>query len=197
MNFSTIKTLAVTSAVALTLGLGSQAYAQSVNVGTTFSTAAALIVTDAGDMDFGTHAVNVAGGDTLSLSITAANLAGTGATANCTGAVDPASTCTEITAPATSGGVEIDVPVDNTDVQISGTVTTDFADPNLSLGTLTFTEGATTGAALPAAFDGTTVNVALAATPEFVGLGGTITITATPPGATTFNDAEVTFNISY
>jgi len=133
----------------------------------------------------------------LLLTVTPAAASASAATTGCAGAVDGATTCTEITAPTTTGGANVDVPVDNTDVQISGTVTTDFGDPALSLGSLIYTEGATVGAALPAAFDGTTINVALAATPEFVGLGGTISITATPAAATTFSDAEVTFNISY
>ena len=198
MNFSTIKKLAVTSAVALTLGLGSQAYAQSATVPTSFVTADALAVATNGTIDFGTHAINIAGGDTLLLVLSAANAAGSAATTSCTGAVDPATTCTEVVAPTATGGVDIDVPVDNTDVQISGTVSTDFGNPSLSLGTLTYTEGATTDAALPAAFDGTTVNVALATTPEFVGIGGTLTISGTTPAAaTTFADAEVTFNVSY
>ncbi len=198
MNFSTIKKLSVTSAVALALGFGSMhAHAQSVAVGTTFTTAAALAVTDVADMAFGTYAINVSGGDTLALTIVGATATGTAAATTCTGAVDPGSTCTEVTAPATTGGVNVDVPVNGTVVQISGSVTTDFADANLSLGTLTYTHGAVSGGALPTAFDGTTVTIAAAATPEFVGLGGTLSITGNPAAATTFNDAEVTFNVSY
>lgn len=200
MNFSTLKKLAVTSAVALTLFAGADAHAQATttNIGSTFSTAAALASATVTGLDFGSWAINIAGGDTLALPLLSTNTGAAPPASVCGGVVDPATICTNTVAPATTGEVTVTSPITG-NVQVQGNVTTDFADPTLSLGSLTFTDSVSSNVALPAAYDGATfVVVQVAAAAERVGIGGTLTITGgTPAAATTFNDAITEIGFTY
>ena len=198
MNFSTIKKLAITSAVALTLTVGGQTQAQvTTTISATFTTAAGLATAGVTGLDFGTWAINVAGGDTLTLPLLSTNSGAAPAVPVCAGVVDAATVCTNTVAPAQTGEVTVTSPITG-NVQVQGNVTTDFADANLSLGSLTFTDGTSTNTALPAAYDGATfVNVTTAAVAERVGVGGTLTITNTPADTTVFNDAVVEIGFTY
>lgn len=200
MNFSTLKKLAVTSAVALTLFAGAEANAQATTttIGGTFSTAAALTSASVTGLDFGTWAINIAGGDTLTLPLLSTNTGAAPATPICGGVVDAATICTNTVAPAQTGEVTVTSPIAG-NLQVQGNVTVDFTDASLSLGTLTFTDGTSTNTALPAAYDGATfVNVVTGAVAERVGIGGTLTISgATPAAASTFADATVEIGFTY
>ena len=199
MNFSTFKKLTVTSAVALTLFAGAEAHAQATttNIGATFSTAAALASATVTGMDFGTWAINVAGGDTLTLPLLSTNTGAAPAAPVCGGVVDAATICSNTVAPAQTGEVTVTSPITG-NLRVQGNVTTDFADPTLSLGTLTFTDSVTTDGALPAAYGATNAVVQVAGVAERIGVGGTLTITGgTPAAATTFNDAIAEIGFTY
>ena len=200
MNFSTFKKLSVTSAVALTLFAGAEAHAQATtaSVATTFSTAAALASASVTGMDFGTWAINVDGGDTLTLPLLATNTGAAPAAPVCGGVVDPSTICSNTVAPAQTGEVTVTSPITG-NLQIEGTVTTDFADPTLSLGSLTFTDSVSTDVAVPGAFDGVTFAVVqVAGAAERIGIGGTLTITGgTPAAGATFNDAVADISFTY
>lgn len=200
MNFSTLKKLTVTSAVALTLFAGAEANAQAVttNVGSTFITAAALATATVTGLDFGTWAINIAGGDTLVLPLLSTNSGAAPAAPVCTGVVDAATICSNTVVPATTGEVTVTSPITG-NIQVQGNVTTDFADPTLSLGSLTMTDSVTTDGALPAAYNGVAFAVVTVATvAERIGIGGTLTITGgTPAAATTFNDAITEIGFTY
>lgn len=200
MNFSTIKKLAITSAVALTLFAGAEAQAQATtaNVATTFSTAAALTSAAVTGMDFGTWAINIAGGDTLVLPVLSTNTGAAPAAPICAGVVDPATICSNTVVPATTGEVTVTSPITG-NLQIQGNVITPFADPTLTLSALTFTDSVSTDVALPAAYDGATFAVVQVATAaERIGIGGTLTITGgTPAAAATFADAVAEIGFTY
>ncbi|MFK7840159.1 MAG: hypothetical protein AB8B83_07480 [Bdellovibrionales bacterium] len=196
MNFSTIKKLAVTSAVALTLFMGAPADAQVTSqIGATFSTAAALASAPGLDMDFGTWAINRGGTDTFTIQLDGVT-AGAPPVPTCAGVVDAGSLCVNTIAPANSGTVTVTTPTATT-VQINGSVTTDFSDGTLSLASLTYTDTIVTDGAIPAlTTPATLVTTVAAGIAETVGIGGTLTIaTGTPAASSTFNDAviDITF----
>lgn len=198
MNFSTLKKLAVTSAVALTMFAGANAQAQdSAQIGATFSTAAGITASPGNVIDFGTWVVNNTAPDTVTIAL-AAVTAGAPALPTPGGVVDPTTTIINTAVPGPGGSVLVQTATPLA-LQIQGNVTTDFGDPALSLGTLVFTDSNDTNTAIPAAFDGATfADTTVANTDETIGIGGTLTIsgnTATNPG--TFNDALVDIDFTF
>jgi len=187
MNFSTLKKLAITSAVALTMFTGAEAFAQStetVTINSTFSTAAGVDLTAGLALDFGTWLAIVGGGDTLTIEVDAE----TGAPTTTPGGASSASTLAQVTAPAQAGTVTVTTPV-NQDVQIFGDVGTDFGG-GVSLGSLTYSTAVVTETALPTVL--TPANViggTAAGTTVFI--GGTLSITATPAFGATLGPATI------
>lgn len=200
MKVLNLKTLALVSATALTLGFGvNHAHAQaSATIGSTFSTAAALAAAAGTDLDFGTWAVNIAGGDTP--TITQAATTGAPTVGVVGGVVDASTVVQNTTLPATAGTVDVTSPITGT-VQIQGSVTTDFSAPNVSLGSLTYTDAIVTDVAVPAAYNGTDfVTIQNAGVAETVGFGGELTLGGgggTPPAGTAFTDAVIQVSFTY
>lgn len=200
MKVLNLKTLALAAVMALTLGFGvNHANAQaSATIGSTFSTAAALAAAAGTDLDFGTWAINLAGGDNP--TITQAATLGAPVTGTVAGVVDASTIVTNTVAPATAGTVTVNSPITGT-VQIQGNVTTDFSAPNVSLGTLTYTDTVVTDVAIPAAYNGTDfVTINAAGVDETVGIGGQITLGGgggTPPASTAFTDAVIQIDFTY
>lgn len=198
MNFSTIKKLAVTSAVALTLFAGATADAQvTSSIGATMTTAAALASAPGNDIDFGTWAINVGGTDTLTIALDAV-VAGAPPVPACGGQTDAATLCINTVAPANSGTVTVTTPAATT-VQINGTVATDFSDGTLSLGSLIYTDTVATNTAIPAVTSpATLVTTTAGGVAETVAIGGTLTIaTGTPAASTTFADPAIDITFQF
>lgn len=199
MKVTNLKTIALAGVAVIALGFGAnQAHAQATaTIGSTFTTAAALAAAAGNDLDFGEWAVNIAGGDTP--TITQAATTGAPVVGAVAGVVDPATVVTNVTAPATAGTVDVTSPITGT-IQIQGTIT-DFTNPNIDLANLTYTDSAATNVAVPAAFDGATfVTITTAGVAETVGFGGEITLGAgggTPAAATTFSDATIQVDFTY
>lgn len=199
MKFSKMKMLTMTSAVALAMLTGTnQANAQATaTIATTFSTGAALAAASVSAMDFGEWVVNVGGADTFAIALPA-DITGTPGVVACTGVVDASSVCSQLTAPVTSGVVSVTGPLSAQDVQIRGSVSTPFADANLTLGTLTFDDATGSVAPLPAAFGPTDqVRIVTANTAENIGIGATLSISGTPAASSTFSDAVVTVDFQF
>lgn len=199
MNFFTIKKLAVTSAVALTLFAGAHsAQAQvSSNIGATFSTAAALSTAPGTDIDFGTWAVNIGGTDTFVINLAPAPT-GAPPVPACSGVVNAQSICLNTVAPANSGTVTVTSPVATT-VEIQAVINTNFSEATLALSNLTFTDTNVTAVAIPTTFSpGTVATITTGSTPENIGIGGRLTISGgTPPASTAFNDPDITVSFRY
>jgi len=197
MNFSTFKKLAVTSAVALTLFAGAPSNAQVTSqIGATFGTAASLASAPGLDLDFGTWAINVGGADNFTIPVDAV-IAGAPPVPSCAGVADAASLCINTIAPANSGTVTVTTPAATT-VQISGAVATDFSDPLLSLGSLTYTDSIVTDGTIPAVTSPATLaTTTTGGAAETVAIGGTLTITGTPAASATFNDALIDITFQY
>lgn len=198
MNFFTIKKLAVTSAVALTLFAGAHsAQAQvSSNIGATFSTAAALSTAPGTDLDFGTWAVNRGGTDTFVINLAPAPT-GAPPLPTCSGVTDAQSICLNTVAPVSSGTVTVTSPVATT-VEIQAVINTNFGG-FLALSNLTFTDSNVVASVIPTTFSPATV--ATITTPnvaENIGIGGRLTIAGgTPAASTTFSDPDITVSFRY
>ncbi len=201
MKVLNLKTIALGTAMVLTLGFGvNHANAQATaTIGSTFTTAAALSAAAGTDLDFGTWAINIAGGDTPTIA-QAATL-GAPAVGTVASVVDPSTIVTNTVAPATAGTVDVTSPITGAIVQIQGNITSDFSAPNVSLGSLTYTDTVATNVAVPAAYDGATfITINASGVAETVGFGGTLTLGGgggTPPAATAFSDAVIQFDFSY
>lgn len=199
MKTCNLKKLALLSAVALTVGIGGAQAQTTAQIGGQVSTAAALASAAGNNIDFGTWAMNIAGGDTPTLALTAVT-AGSPPVPVPGGVVDPTTVMTNTVVPGVGGNVTVTSPIATT-LQIEGNVTTDFVDGNLSLGTLVYTDTVATNVAIPAAFDGATfATVVAGGVAETVGIGGTLTVGGgggTPAAATTFNDALVDISFTY
>ena len=197
MNFSTIKKLAITSAVALTMFAGANAQAQdSAQIGATFATAAGITATAGNDMDFGTWVVNNTAPDTVTLTLGAVT-AGNPAIPAPGGVVDATTVIVNTVAPGPGANVLVQTATP-LEIQIQADVTTDFTDGALSLGSLRFTDSDDTNTAIPTTYDGTTVNTTAGGVDETIGIGGVLTIsgnTATNPG--TFNDALIDIDFTF
>lgn len=200
MKVLNLKTLALGCAMAVTLGFGvNHANAQATaTIGSTFTTAAALAAAAGNDLDFGEWAVNIAGGDTP--TITQAATTGAPAIGTTGGIVDAATVVTNVTPPATAGSVDVTSPITGT-LQLQGAVTTDFSDPNISLGSLTYTDTVVTDVAVPAGFNGTDfITITTAGVAETIGFGGELTLGGaggTPAAATAYNDAVIQLDFTY
>ena len=200
MKVLNLKTLALGCAMAVTLGFGvNHANAQATaTIGSTFTTAAALAAAAGNDLDFGEWAVNIAGGDTP--TITQAATTGAPAIGTVGGVVDAATVVTNVTPPATAGSVDVTSPITGT-LQLQGSVTTDFSDPNISLASLTYTDTVVTDVAVPAGFNGTDfITITTAGVAETIGFGGELTLGGgggTPAAATAYNDAVIQLDFTY
>ena len=197
-----IKKLMLTAGVlALGVGVGLQAVnAQTTSqIGAVFTTAAALTSVNVLDIDFGTWAVNIAGGDTPTITQGAVT-AGAPATGTTAGIVDGFTVVTNTVAPANSGTIDVTAPVATT-LQIEANVTTDFSDPDISLGSLVFTDTVLTDTAIPTSFNGVTVvTIVAGGVAETIGFGGQLTLgggAGTPAAGTIFNDAVVDVSFTY
>ena len=198
------KTVMATAAVALmAFGAGTPADAQVTQQFTaSFITAAALTTAPGTNLDFGTWAVSILDGETITVTIPPT--LGGGAPGVPTPALTAAggtggqqSLFTNTVAPASSGTFTVTTPV-NTTLQISGSVSTDFPEANVSMNNLmydTATEGVT---AVPGAFTGgTIVTTQTGGTPEEIAIGADLVISGTIPEATTFGPATVDINLQY
>lgn len=188
------KKLALFASVASLSVLG-QADAQTTSqIGATFTTASALASTPVSDIDFGTWAVNISGGNTPTITQGAVT---SGAPAVGTVAGVTTSVVSNTVAPTTSGVIDVTSPVATT-LQIRGSVTSDFTDPNLTLSNIVFTDSVLTDTAVPAAFNGVTrATIVAGGVAEPIGFGGRITISGTPAAGTTFDDAVVDISFTY
>lgn len=199
MNFRTIKTLAMTSAVSLALLAGAnQAHAQATaQIGATFITGAGIVAAAGNGIDFGTWVVNIPAADNGNVTIPlAAVVAGAPGVPVPLGATDPATVVVNTVAPGNGGSVTVTTATPLA-LQISGVVTTDFTDPTISLGSLVFTDSNDTNTAIPAAPDAATfADTQVATVAETIGIGGTLTFVTSPAASTTFSDAlvDITFN---
>lgn len=188
------KKLALLGCVASLAAVASANAQTTSQIGASFSTAAALSSVAVSDIDFGTWAVNIAGGNTPTITQGAVT---SGAPAVGTVGGVTTSVVSNTVAPANSGVIEVTSPVATT-LQISGSVSTDFASPVLSLSNIVFTDTVLTDTAVPAAFNGVTrATIVTGGVAEPIGFGGRITITGTPPAGTTFNDAVVDVSFTY
>ena len=188
------------AAVAVCFSVVPDAYAQTTSqIGATFTTAAALASTSGTNIDFGTWAINIAGGDTPTITQGAVT-AGAPAVGAVAGVVDAATVVVNTLAPANSGIISVTAPIATT-VQIQGSVTTDFSDPDISLSNLVFTDTGATDTAIPATYNGTTLaTITTANVAESIGFGGTLTLGGgggTPAAGTTFNDAVIDISFTY
>lgn len=197
--FSHFKKLALFAAAAC-FALTSTSYAQTTSqIGANFTTAAALTSAPGTDIDFGTWAVNIAGGDTPTITQGAVT-SGAPTVGAVAGVVDGSTIVSNTVAPANSGIINVTAPVATT-LQIQGSVTTDFSDPNVSLSNLVFTDTVLTNTAVPATFNGVTrATVVTGGVAEPIGFGGTLTLGGgggTPAAGTTFNDAVIDISFTY
>ena len=201
MTIRHFKKLALLGAVAAVAVAGSQSVeAQTTSqIGATFTTAAALSSVNVNDIDFGTWAVNIAGGDTPTITQQAVT-AGAPPVGSVAGVVDAATIVSNTVAPANSGTIDVTSPIATT-LQIQGSVTTDFADADLSLSNIVFTDTVLSNTAVPAAFNGVTrTTIVTGGVAETVAFGGTLTIGGgggTPAAGTTFNDAVIDISFTY
>ncbi len=198
MKVLNTKTIATATVMALTLGFGvNHANAQATaTIGGNITTAPALAAAAGNDIDFGTWAVNVAGGDTPSF----VQQPNTGVpTAPTPAGVVDASTILQNVTPSTGGGtIDVTSPITG-NVQLQGAIT-DFASPNITLSALTYTDSVVAPAAntaVPAAYDGTVVQIQTAGVAETIGFGGTITFPNTPLAGTPFTDASIQVDFAY
>ncbi len=182
------------------VGVGALSLAQNTNaqttsqIGASFTTAAALASAAVSDIDFGTWAVNIDGGDTPTIAQGAVT-SGAPAVGTVSGASN--SVLTNTVAPASSGVIDVTAPVATT-LQIEGSVSTDFSDTNLSLSNIVFTDTVLTNTAVPASFNGITrATVTTGGSAEPIGFGGTLTISGTPAAGTTFDDAVIDISFTY
>ncbi len=188
MNFSTIKKLCLTSAVALTMFASQGAFAQSTataNVPASFSTAAGITAAAVNTLTFGTWLVVVGGADTPTITIPA----GSGAPSVPTPTNASSSTVSNVVAPTTRGSATVTSPVTGT-VYLTAAVT-DFTNVNLTLSAPTYSVGGSPSAAIPTT--GTTAPIATTASvATTVDIGGTITIgNAGLPFNTSFTDGVI------
>ncbi len=192
-KFTKLALLAAVVTVALYSIHDTQAQTTS-QIGATFSTAAALTSAPVSDIDFGTWAVNISGGNTPTITQGAVT---SGAPPVGTVGGVTTSVVSNTVAPANSGVIDVTSPVATT-LQIQGSVTTDFADANLSLSNIVFTDTVLTDTAVPAAFNGVTrATIVTGGVAEPIGFGGRLTISGTPTAGTTFNDAVVDISFTY
>ena len=191
MKPTSIKTLAVASALVIGLATAGTAHAQTENVTATLITSSAITTTKVSDMDFGEYLIQFVAGDAPVLTLTDDNTVAV----TQTGSVANGSQVTQITAPATEGLVNVQIPAPGT-LQLVASSLIDFADGGLALDDVTFrtaTENGSiiTGGAPTAAVS---VTVLAGATDEAVRLGGNINITATPADNTHTATYDVTFS---
>ncbi|MCK5375102.1 MAG: hypothetical protein KAJ40_07445 [Alphaproteobacteria bacterium] len=196
MKIHHIKKLALLGAVSAIAFINVQdSQAQTTSqIGATFSTAAAITSANVTDMDFGTWAVNIGGGDTPTITqgavTSGAPIVGTVGGAG-------SSVVSNTVAPAASGVINVTAPVATT-LQIEGNVTTDFTDANLSLSNIVFTDTILTDTAVPAAYNGVTrATIVTGGIAEPIGFGGTLTISGTPTAGTVFSDAVIDISFTY
>ena len=201
MKKSYIKKLALLGAVSMVALYGAKELkAQTTSqIGATFTTAAALSSVAVSDIDFGTWAVNIAGGDTPTITQGAVT-SGAPAVGTVAGVVDAATVVSNTVAPANSGVIDVTSPIATT-LQIEGNVTTDFTDADISIGSIVFTDTVLTNTAVPAAFNGVTrVTVLNGGVAESIGFGGTLTLGGgggTPAPGTVFNDAVIDISFTF
>jgi hypothetical protein len=169
----------------MTIGLAittSGASAQTtVNVPVTLTSDSAITVANTQAMDFGTWVLIDGSTDsTLVLNPVTGTVTSTAGTA---------ATIAEITPSATVGTVTCSTPASAT-INHWGTVTVDFADAGLALGTLTYSlnDGAT--AALPTVTGTTITTTGGVDTLEY---GGTTTVSATPANAAHTATVQIRF----
>lgn len=180
MDFTFTKKLVMTSAVALSLLIGSNtAQAQLASppeISASFATAAALTAAAGNDIDFGTWVVELDGIENPTITVVP-NLAGA-PTVNLLGATN--STVVNTVASANAGSVTVTTPTGTPSrvIDMSFTLDSDFDETDLSLGSLTYvTATETVASAIPATLTGSDdVTVAVGGTPETVGIGGTLTL---------------------
>lgn len=187
MELKTMKTLALTSAVALGIAASGPAFAQVETVNAQLITSSAITSVDVSDMDFGEWLIQFVALDTPVLTLTND---GTVAVTQ-TGSVANGSQVVQITAPATEGVVTVETPAPST-LTMTRSNTSDFADGGLSLSAVAYRTATETGNINADAATGT-VTVVAGATPETVTFGGDISITATPADATHTASFDVTF----
>jgi len=191
MELKTMKTLALTSAVALGIAASGPAQAQVETVTAQLITSSAITSNNVSDMDFGEWLVQFVAGDTPTITLT-----DDGSVASTqTGSVANGSQVIQITAPANEGVVTVQIPA-NGSLTMTASSFTDLADGGLSLDSVTFRTASENGTVITgAATDGAdTITVLAGATDETITFGGDIDITATPLDGTHTSTFDVTFS---
>ncbi len=190
MRRNTLKLLAFTSAVALSMSLSNNSFAQTETVNATLITSSAITTTDTSDMDFGTWLIQLTAAEIADDGITITLSDDQTATATA-GDIDNASQVVQITAPATEGVVNVQIPAPGNLTMTRGALT-DFVDAALSLTTVTWNTASTASATIAAAGTGT-VTVLAGSTDERIDFGGIVTATDTPGDGTHSASFDVTF----
>ncbi|MCB9982584.1 MAG: hypothetical protein H6861_02775 [Rhodospirillales bacterium] len=190
MKSTSTKVLAFASALAIGAALSGTAQAQVESVTAQLITSSAITSTYVSDLDFGEYLIQFTAGDTPVLTLT-----NDGSVAvNQTGSVANGSQVVQITAPATEGVVNVQIPAPGLlDVTASNFV--DFADGGLALDDVSYRTATQNGALITAgvATGAQTVTVLAGSTDEAVTMGGNINVTATPADATHSATFDVTF----
>ena len=201
MDFTSIKQLAVTSAVALTLfsGINSAQAQVTSQIEASISTAAALASAPVSNMDFGTWAINVGGTDSFSIQL-APVTTGAPAVPSCGGVTHAQSVCINTVPPATGGVVSVTSPAPTT-LEIQGVISANFVGASfMTLGSLTYRDTVVTpSGSLPTTYSASSVaTTTVGGTPENIGIGGTVTITGgTPAASTTFASPRIDVSFRY
>lgn len=188
MELKTMKTLALTGAVALGIAISGPAMAQNETVTAQLITSSAITSANVSDMDFGEWFINFAAG-TPALTLTDD---GTVATTQ-TGAIGT-SQVVNITPSATEGALTVQTPAPAV-LQMTPSNLIPIGDPGLTLQTVTYRTATENGTVVAAAAAGAAVPVTttVAATDETITFGGTINITGTPVDLTHTATFDVAF----
>ncbi len=191
MKFNALRTMALTSAVALGFAFVQPVFAQVETVDAKLTTTSAISSADVSDMDFGTWLAVFVAGDAPTITLTDDG----SVAATQTGTVANGSQIVQITAPATEGVLTVQIPAPGT-LTMTRSNSSDFADANLTLSTTTYRTASQAGT-IDGDTDTGTITVLAGATDETVTFGGDIDIGgagASPADASHTASFDITFS---
>lgn len=191
MELKTMKTLALTSAVALGIAASGPVQAQVETITAQLITSSAITSNTVSNMDFGTWLVQFAGSDAPVITLTDdASVASTQ-----TGTIANGSQVVQITAPATEGVITVQIPAPGA-LTMTASNFSDIVDAGLSLDSVTYRTASENGTVVSSGAVDTadTITVLAAATDETVRFGGNINISSTPADATHTASMDITFS---
>ena len=173
MKFKALNLLAYSSTAVAFFAFGANmAQAQVETMNATLATSSAIDTVVVDPMDFGEFLVQFAAGTPALVlndaAVPAPTITGLGT-----------NTIVQITPPATNGLITIETPAPAV-MDMTRSAVVNFADANISLGTITYSTASQVSATVPVSPVTVPVTVLAAATPEDVRFGGTINITGTP-----------------